>query len=151
VREALHWAHKLLSEADHDYDGHRARAAHEVHLALEELGAHHSHATVASSGTTATQTTAATRHVTASATPATHVTPAAATTTTTPTGSTTTAAHVGAGALGGHESQAKSDAQLRRAREILRMASAEISAHHPRAHVHVREAIAEIDRALSIK
>jgi hypothetical protein len=141
VREALHWAHKLLAEADHDYDGHRARAAHEVHLALEELGAHHSHPAVASSGTTATQATAAARHVTGSATPAAHVTPAA----------TATAAHVGAGTLGGHESQAKSDAQLRRAREILRMASAEISARHPRAHVHVREAIGEIDRALSLK
>jgi 5S rRNA maturation endonuclease (ribonuclease M5) len=38
VIEDLHKAHKLLVLADHDYDGHRARAAEEVHKALKELG-----------------------------------------------------------------------------------------------------------------
>jgi len=33
----LRQAHKLLAEADHDYDGHRARAAEEVHKAIHEL------------------------------------------------------------------------------------------------------------------
>ena len=36
--KALRSAHKLLAEADHDYDGHRAKAAKEVHKALKELG-----------------------------------------------------------------------------------------------------------------
>ena len=34
----LHKAHHLLAEADHDYGGHRAKAAEEVHKALKELG-----------------------------------------------------------------------------------------------------------------
>jgi len=33
----LHEAVKLLSEADHDYNGHRAEAVKQVHLALEEI------------------------------------------------------------------------------------------------------------------
>jgi hypothetical protein len=33
----LHSAHKLLSEADRNYDGHRAKAAEEVHKAIQEL------------------------------------------------------------------------------------------------------------------
>ena len=49
--QELRSAHKLLVEADHDYDGHRAKAAAEVHKAIRELeGKHHSkkpHATVA--------------------------------------------------------------------------------------------------------
>jgi len=34
-------AHQLLNEANHDYHGHRARAAEEVHHALRELGHNH--------------------------------------------------------------------------------------------------------------
>ena len=34
-------AHKLLVEANRDYDGHRARAAEEVHKAIKELGGKH--------------------------------------------------------------------------------------------------------------
>jgi hypothetical protein len=39
--QTLRSAHKLLVTADHDYDGHRAKAAEEVHKALKELGYHH--------------------------------------------------------------------------------------------------------------
>jgi len=41
VVKALRLAHKLLVEADHDYDGHRAKAAEEVHKALKDLGYRH--------------------------------------------------------------------------------------------------------------
>ena len=34
-------AHMLLVSADYDYNGHRAKAAKEVHNTLEELGYHH--------------------------------------------------------------------------------------------------------------
>jgi hypothetical protein len=37
----LRAAHKLLVEADHDYSGHRARAAEEVHKAIHELTGPH--------------------------------------------------------------------------------------------------------------
>ena len=70
VREARS-AHRLLVEADHDYDGHRARAAHEVHKALEELGARHAHATVPSTGastpSTASSAASSVRHASATA------------------------------------------------------------------------------------
>jgi hypothetical protein len=162
VREALHRAHHLLVEADHDYDGHRARAAHEVHLAIEELGGHGHHAvtsvggtaTPSSATTSAAAVAAARRAVNASATgkaPAPKNT-AATTPATAPTATTgTSGARLGTGTPAMHEAQGKSDAHLRRAREILRMVAGELSARHPRAHVHMREAIAEIDRALAIK
>ena len=38
LAESLKSAHKLLVEADHDYKGHRAKAAERVHAALKELG-----------------------------------------------------------------------------------------------------------------
>jgi hypothetical protein len=41
VMERLHNAHKLLTEADHDYDGHRAKAAEAVHKAIMELEGKH--------------------------------------------------------------------------------------------------------------
>jgi hypothetical protein len=39
--KSLHCAHKLLAHADKDYDGHRLKAAEEVHKALKELGYQH--------------------------------------------------------------------------------------------------------------
>jgi hypothetical protein len=42
----LHHAHRLLQEANHDYDGHRAKAAEELHKAIKTLEAtvpHHHH------------------------------------------------------------------------------------------------------------
>jgi hypothetical protein len=40
----LHAAHKLLIHADHDYNGNRAKAAHEVSQAIHALtGQHHHH------------------------------------------------------------------------------------------------------------
>jgi len=44
--QQLHRAHHLLAEANHDYDGHRARAAEEIHKAVKALEAsmpHHKH------------------------------------------------------------------------------------------------------------
>lgn len=50
----LRAAHKLLAEADHDYDGHRARAAAEVHKAIKKLvGTHHPKTVKPGSATTA--------------------------------------------------------------------------------------------------
>ncbi len=49
VIAALRAAHRLLANADHDYYGHRARAAEEVHKALKDLGFRH-HSTTATTG-----------------------------------------------------------------------------------------------------
>ena len=46
---AVHQAHTLLANANHDYDGHRAKAAAHVTHALRELGGHH-HAAGAGNG-----------------------------------------------------------------------------------------------------
>jgi hypothetical protein len=46
--QSLRQAHKLLVNADHDYDGHRARAAEEVHKAIRELEGTHRAKTVQS-------------------------------------------------------------------------------------------------------
>jgi hypothetical protein len=43
VVETLHHAHMLLETANHDYDGHRAKAAENVMHALHALGHHHHH------------------------------------------------------------------------------------------------------------
>jgi hypothetical protein len=41
VTAALRQVHTLLATADHDYNGHRAKAAQHVAQALRELGGHH--------------------------------------------------------------------------------------------------------------
>ncbi len=38
IVQALRSAHKLLAEANHDYQGHRVLAMHRIHMALKELG-----------------------------------------------------------------------------------------------------------------
>jgi hypothetical protein len=43
VVQQLHQAAKLLDEANHDYDGHRAKAEHEVHKAIHALHPAHRH------------------------------------------------------------------------------------------------------------
>jgi hypothetical protein len=51
VVSALKTAHQLLTVADHDYDGHRALAAREVHQALKELGHRQGNAQAGALGT----------------------------------------------------------------------------------------------------
>ena len=41
VVQHLHHVVKLLNEADHDYDGYRAKAVHNVHKAIKALEPHH--------------------------------------------------------------------------------------------------------------
>jgi hypothetical protein len=43
VVTVLHQAHALLQSANHDYDGHRAKAAEQVMHAIHALGHHHHH------------------------------------------------------------------------------------------------------------
>lgn len=45
VLSQLHAAHSLLIRADHDYNGNRAKAAHEVTQAIHALTGHHPHHT----------------------------------------------------------------------------------------------------------
>ena len=112
--EDLRQAHRLLVEADHDYDGHRARAAEAVHRAIRELEGRH-HGRSISAAPTVTHKLATAKR------------PA------------------------NHESQATSDAQLRKARADLQWALNHISGRHPKAAAHVKHAIREIDTALHIK
>jgi hypothetical protein len=55
VINTLRTAHQLLTAADHDYDGHRALAAREVHKALKELGHRQTNAQTGAAGTAGTK------------------------------------------------------------------------------------------------
>jgi hypothetical protein len=55
VLEDLKKAHHLLVHAIHDYDGHRAKATHEVHKAMKELGYTHKAGAAKSAPGTATK------------------------------------------------------------------------------------------------
>jgi hypothetical protein len=112
VAQALRSAHALLVQADHDYDGHRAKAAEEVHKALAELGHHHHRCSTTSS---------------------THAT-------------TASAAH----SAKTHEVQTASDSQLRKAQQILNSVAGRIH-NHPGAQRNVTAAVAEINKALTIR
>jgi hypothetical protein len=57
ILKTLHEAHHLLVHADHDYDGHRAKAAEAVHRAIREIeGKHHRAAQSTTGAATATHT-----------------------------------------------------------------------------------------------
>ncbi len=121
VMKALKAAHRLLSEADHDYRGHRHLAAEEVHKAIEELG-HHHHKSAIVAGSTATGV----------------LVPMPKNAAHSPHGKT-------------HESQADSDSQLQQAQRVLEAALQRLGASHAKAATNVRAAIAQINVALSVR
>lgn len=123
IVNALKTAHQLLVAADHDYNGHRALAAKEVHKALVEMG-HHKYPPTAQ--------------------------PGAAVNTTAGGAAAKKAAHA-SGQGAGHEAQAASDAQLRQAQQLLQGALSHINARHPKAAANLQAAIDEINTALTIK
>ncbi len=118
VFQALKSAHQLLSEANHDYDGHRAKADQEVHKALKDLGYHHKKG---EPGSAPKDGPAAAKKAAPASQPATH------------------------------EAQATSDEQLRQARHLLRGVLSQLGSSHPHAAGHVKAAIHEIDRALTVR
>jgi hypothetical protein len=152
-------AHRLLAEADHDYSGHRAKAAHHVHLALEDLGHHHSHyATGAATGSTtsAGPATGAAKGIAKGAVPGVAATgkvvPGVAATGKVVPGVAVTGKVAGAGTAAHHESQAVSDRQLREAGTILQKVLGHMNAtKHPRARANIQMALSEIGTALSVK
>ncbi len=121
--EELRAAHRLLDEANHDYDGHRAKAAHEVHKAIKDLAYQHKKA---ESGQTPGN---GGNH-----------------------GSGTHEPNKAAQSGKEHEPQGNSDSQLREAHEILKTVLGQINAtKHPKAAGHIKEAIHEIRLALKMK
>ena len=123
---SLRQAHKLLSEADHDYKGHRAKAAEDVRNAIRELEGKHHHKTSESGSDHA----AGPDLVTGSS----HVGAA----------DTNQAAKI-------REPQAASDAQLSQALTILLGIQPELTSQNPMAATSVAAAISEVHAALSIK
>jgi hypothetical protein len=122
----LHQAKKLLDTAIHDYDGHRAKAAHLVHSAIKELEEHHK--------AHATQPGAPAAPAAKAANPAAPAAPKAE----------VTAAD-----------QAASDAQLKQAATLIQNVHSILAnssqSHHVNAATHLREAHGELKVALSIK
>jgi len=127
--QSLREAHKLLTEADHDYEGHRAKAAEEVHKAIKELESKHHH-----KGAGAESIGEGTAH------------------------SGTAQKGLGhAGATGAKKSektrepQATSDSQLKQALSLLQAAQSELASQNQKAAANVTAAVSEIKTALSIK
>ena len=127
---SLRQAHRLLAEADHDYDGHRAKAAEEVHKAIMDLReAHHAKSDQSGPGHEGTARTGS-GHVERSA----HAV----------VGGTNQTGKV-------REPQATSDSQLRQALSLLQGVQPELTSQHPNAATNVAAAITEINTALGIK
>jgi hypothetical protein len=126
----LKQAKALLEEANHDYQGHRAKAVHAIHEALHELE-HHHHAAGTAGAKANPQVQAA-----KAAAKAAHA----------------TAAKNGAGTNGVHENQAASDQQLQSAQQLLAKVQTELSSgKHPHALAHVQTAMKELQTALTVK
>ena len=123
---ALKSAHRLLLTADHDYKGHRAKAAEEVALALRELS-NHRHKAVQPASTLASTTAAVNPGTVAAKKPA----------------------HGGHAGL--HESQVKSDAQMLEAQQILQGVLAQTNVNHPKFAANIKAALAEINMAIAIR
>lgn len=121
----LRSAHRLLAEANHDYEGHRAQAAKEVHQAIKELkGEHHGKKGDHSKPCD---------HAKQCKHPS----------------SDKESKHGKEAAV--HEPQAISDAQLRQAESLLQKVQAELNTRSPKAATKVKEAIAQIETALKIR
>ena len=127
--QSLHQAHKLLAEADHDYEGHRAKAAEEVHKAIRELESKHHH-----KGAGAESVAEGAAHAGTSQKGLGHE----AATGAKKTGKT-------------REPQATSDSQLKQALTLLQAAQSELASQNQKAAANVTAAVAEIKTALSIK
>jgi hypothetical protein len=130
VIHELHEAHTLLEHADHDYDGHRAKAAEEVHKAITEL--EHKHGKHASLAQGAKGKPGAGKGLAAAI--------------------QKFKGKGGKFAKGKEkEPQGASDAQLRRAHEILAKTEPELKKHAEAAAMNVGKAMGEIKIALKIK
>ena len=122
----LRSAKKLLEEANHDYQGHRAKAVHAIHQAIGEI--EHHGAKTGVKQTTANPAAAVAKANVRAATAKTNKTPAV------------------------HESQINSDVQLRAAQELLVKVQSELATgKHPKAIAHVQLALQELQIALQIK
>jgi hypothetical protein len=148
VVQELKSAKALLEKADHDYQGHRARAVHEIHEALKALGHHHQAGAAAQKSGTGGKAGAAKKGAGAANVGAGKG-----------GGKKGTAGFAKAGnaggGKGGNEQQVVSDAQLKQALHQLTMAHAQLrssrAVHHAMAAQKVQAAIGELHTALKIK
>lgn len=124
---ALHQAHTLLANADHDYNGHRAKAAEHISHAIRELGGQH-HANGGTNG--GTRIFGATIG-----------------------GNKGHGNGAKAGGANGNrmrEPQAQSDAQLQKALGLIEGVSGHVSNTH-KASQHIQSAVAELSTALQVR
>ena len=117
----LHAAHALLVQADHDYDGHRAKAAHEVTKAIHELTGHHNAGAGGQAGAKNQQAAGQAG-----------------------------AKNQQAGGAKQKMPQAQSDAMLQKAAQMLSATVAKMPAGH-KSTAHIHTAITELGTALKIK
>jgi hypothetical protein len=137
-----------LEEAKHDYKGHRAKAMHAIHAAIQELEQHgqNQHARNSSAGS-ATAGRLASGHSSG------HARQVA--------GSTGSANHNNATlhrqtnssnqSSGAQLTQADSDSHLRSAQQLLMQAQTQMSGKHAGAANHIQVALTEVQQALQVK
>jgi len=143
---ALRTAHQLLAQAKHDYEGHRAKAMHEIHQAIHAMLPNH--AKPANGNTTAKGAGSTPNGTTGAGTPPNGTKGAGNTTNGTKT------PNQGAGGTGaaGKETQAQSDALLKKAQQILQTVHGQMGGkHHAKAKGLVQAAIQHLNTALEIR
>ena len=122
---------KLLQAADHDYQGHRAQAVHDIHQAIHALHPTANHNKSSATGGKVTGKTVTGKTV---------------------TGKTITAKTVTAKSQGANkEPQAVSDAQLKQAITQLNTVQGQLKAAPPAALHSVQAAVKQLQVALTIK
>jgi hypothetical protein len=144
----LRKAKKLLEEAKHDYKGHRARAMHAIHEAIQELEQHgqNQHARNSQAGS-ATAGRSASGHSSGDA----HHAASGAGSTNHNNGTLHRQATSTKQSPGAQLTQADSDSHLRSAQQLLMQAQTQMSGKHAGAANHIQVALTEVQQALQVK
>jgi hypothetical protein len=140
----LHIAKQLLEGANHDYNGHRARAMHEIHEAIQELGHHNQNqSSQAGNGGQGSGQTLGMKHSTSSGGHSAHA----------GGHSSLRQGHSNQNSqgTGSQLSQAESDAQLGAAHQLLVAVQGQMAGKHAGAAAHVQVAVQEVQAALQVK
>lgn len=140
---SLHSVVGHLHKADHDYDGHRVQAIHQIDQAIHTLQPGTANNRVNGVGGNNIGGTGTANHP--------HLG--------TKNGGTSTGqGQLGANGGGARLSQAESDAHLRQAQQELQMLESRISggaggvaAHHQQAHTHIQQALQHLNTALATR
>ena len=157
----LRKAKRLLEEAKHDYQGHRARAMHAIHAAihaLEDRGqnqhALNGHAGSSTSGSSAGGHSSGLGHGTSAGAHSNHTASNAGAhsgSASHNSGTPQRQANSNNQSSGAQMTQAESDSRLRSAQQLLMQAQTQVGGKHASASTHIQVALTEVQEALQVK